>query len=214
MASSIIDECISRSSYITSYFYCHYEGQGCNTAVGVLKGLVHQLLNQHLDLLPPCHAKRASSGEPILRSFRLAKKLFEDFCSIPKKIFIVIDGLDECEQIERKQLLEFLIEIVTQCDTNEPGKLRIMIVSQDYVDIRKALHSSSASKIVPSIVSMSPTDNEGDIQSYVRSWVERIAAKNEPFDDEAKEYLRNLTVERAKGNQASITMFQRTDSHV
>ena len=203
MASSIIDECISRSSFITSYFYCHYEGQGCNTAVGVLKGLVHQLLNKHLDLLAPCHAKRASSGEPVLRSFRLAKKLFEDFCSIPKKIFIVIDGLDECEQNERKQLLEFLIEIVTQCDTSEPGKLRIMIVSQDYVDIRKALHSSSASKIVPSIVAMSATDNEGDIKSYVHHWVERIAAKNEPFDDEAKEYLRNLTVERAKGIDAS-----------
>lgn len=203
LASSLIDECKSKSACITSYFYCHYEGQGCNTAVGVLKGLIHQLLNSYPDLLPPCNAKRASSGEPVLRSLHLAKKLFEDFCSIPDKIFIVIDGLDECEQIERKQLLEFLIEIVTQCDTSEPGKLRVMIVSQDYVDIRRALHSSSVSKIVPNIVAISATDNEVDIKSYVRIWVDRIADKHEPFDDDAKEYLRNLTVERAKGSDVA-----------
>ena len=142
----------------------------------------------------------------MLRALHLAKKLFEDFCSIPDKIFIVIDGLDECEQIERKQLLEFLIEIVTQCDTSEPGKLRVMIVSQDYMDIRKALHSSSIGKIVPNIVTISSTDNEKDIGTYVRIWVDRIAAKHEPFDDEAKEYLRNLTVARAKGNQIPLRL--------
>lgn len=142
-----------------------------------------------------------------MRSFHLAKKLFEDFCSIPDKIFIVIDGLDECEQIERKQLLEFLVEIVTQCDTSDPGKLRVMVVSQDFVDIRRALHSSSAGKIVPNVVSMCSKDNEGDIRSYVRTWVERIAANNEPFDDEAKEYLRNLTVERANGKHSYKDLF-------
>ncbi|KAJ4353923.1 uncharacterized protein N0V89_005654 [Didymosphaeria variabile] len=199
LASSLIDACKSKTTYITSYFYCHYEGQGCNTAVGVLKGLIHQLLSQYPDMLPPCHTKRTGSGEPVLRSLQLAKKLFEDFCSIPKKIFIIIDGLDECEQIERKQLLEFLIEIVTQCDTSDPGKLRVMVVSRDYVDIKRALHSSSVAKIVPNIVSMSEADNRHDIHSYVRIWVDCIAAKNEPFDDEAKEYLRNLTVARAKG---------------
>jgi hypothetical protein len=156
-------------------------------------------------MLPPCHAKRTGSGEPVLRSLQLARKLFEDFCSIPEKIFIIVDGLDECEQIERKQLLEFLIQIVTHCDTNEPGKLRVMVVSQDYADIRRALHSSSTNKIVPNVVSMSEADNRHDIHSYVRVWVDRIAIKNEPFDDEAKEYLCNLTVARAKGMYADTT---------
>ncbi|KAF1974533.1 C2H2 domain-containing protein, partial [Bimuria novae-zelandiae CBS 107.79] len=199
LASTIVDECSKRNTCITSYFYCHYEGQRCNTAVGVLKGLIHQLLSRYPDLVPPCHAKKSKSGEPVLRSFILAKIVFEDFCSIPDKIFIVIDGLDECEQYERKQLLEFLVDIVTQCDTNDPGKLRVMIVSQDYPDIKRALHTSSTSKIVPKIVSMSAADNENDISSFVRIWVDRIAAKHELFDEEAKEYLRNLTVERAKG---------------
>ncbi|KAL1608317.1 hypothetical protein SLS60_003257 [Paraconiothyrium brasiliense] len=175
------------------------DSQGCNTAVGVLKGLIHQLLSQYPDMLPPCHTKRTGSGEPVLRSLQLAKKLFEDFCSIPEKIFIIIDGLDECELVERKQLLEFLVEIVTQCDTSDPGKLRVMIVSQDYVDIKRALHSSSVIKIVPNIVSMSEADNRHDIHSYVRVWVDQIAVKHGPFDDQAKEYLRNLTVARAKG---------------
>ncbi|KAL5380194.1 hypothetical protein DPSP01_007994 [Paraphaeosphaeria sporulosa] len=199
LASSLISECQSKATCITSYFYCHYEGQGCNTAVDVLKGLMHQLLDQYPDMLPPCHTKRTGSGEPVLRSIERAKKLFEDFCSIPEKMFIIIDGLDECEQLERKQLLDFLVGMVTQCDTSEPGKLRVMVVSQEYGDIKRALHNPSSSKIVPSIVSMSETDNRHDIHNYVRIWVDRIAVKHEPFDDEAKEYLHNLTVARAKG---------------
>lgn len=160
---------------------------------------MHQLLNQYPEMLPPCHTKRTGSGEPVLRSIDRAKKLFEDFCSIPEKIYIIIDGLDECEQLERKQLLDFLVGVVTQSDTSDPGKLRVMVVSQEYGDIKRALHSPSSSKIVPSIVIISEADNRHDIKSYVRFWVDKIAAKHEPFDNEAKEYLRNLTVARAKG---------------
>jgi hypothetical protein len=54
-------------------------------------------------------------------------------------------------------------------------------------------------------VSMSEADNRHDIHSYVRVWVDRIAIKNEPFDDEAKEYLCNLTVAQAKGMYADTT---------
>jgi len=201
LASTIIEECQKDNNFITGYFYCHYEIQGCNTAVGVLKGLVYQLLNQHPDLLPHCYTRRTTSGEPVLRSLQIAKNLFEDFSSIQEKMFIIIDGVDECEKNEQKQLLEFLVDIVSQCDVTEAGKLRVMIVSQDTPEIRKALHSSSTGKVVPTIVSLSPEDNEDDIKTYVSGWVNRIAAKFDLIDEGHKEYLRHLTVARAKGTR-------------
>ena len=182
--------------FVTSYFYCHYDNQRANTAVGILRGLLDQLLDEFPLLLPPCHSKQSTSGEPSLRSLSIAKQLFENFCSTVPKLYIVIDGLDECEQYERKQLLETIMDVINHCEADEPGKLRVLFVSQDYADIRRGLEKE---KLAPKIVALSASDNEGDIQTYVRGWVRRIAIKYDPFTEEMAEYLRNLTVARAKG---------------
>ncbi|KAF2638941.1 hypothetical protein P280DRAFT_470952 [Massarina eburnea CBS 473.64] len=197
LASTIIDECRTKSEYITTHFYCHYSGQGANTAVGVIRGILDQLVDKYPQLLPHCHSQHARSGEPALRSFGLARKLFEDFCNTVPKQFIVIDGLDECESFERKQLLRFLMDVIGHCDEVDPGKLRVMFVSQEYPDIKNALHSLA--RVVPKIVSVTPADNKGDIQIYVRSWVNHIAERHAPFNEELAECLRDLTVDRAGG---------------
>lgn len=110
---------------------------------------------------------------------------------------MVIDGLDECETVERKQLLEFIVDIVAQCDIIEPGKLRVLIVSQDFADIKRAL-SPPGGRVLPEIVSMSPTDTEDDIRMYTYIWAEQIAAKFD-LDEETKCHLQNLTARRANG---------------
>jgi hypothetical protein len=155
-------------------------------------------------MLPPCCTRRTSSGEPSLRSSTQARKLFEDFCETIPKLFIVIDGLDECERVERSQILDILTEIVGQCDTKDPGKLRLLLVSQDYADIRKGLQGSAISRMAPRIFQISDADNDGDIQAYTRMWVDRIASKFSPFTDDMNRYLRSLTVVNAKGTVGSI----------
>ncbi|PVI07637.1 C2H2 domain-containing protein [Periconia macrospinosa] len=200
LASNIVEECKSRTEFKTAYFYCHHEDQTANTSVAVLKALVDQLLDEYPDLfLPPCHSKQASSGEPILRTFPLALSILEYICATVPRLFLVIDGIDECEQNDRKLLLDSLIKIASEADNDEPGRLRLLVVSQEYPDIRKALNSSSVARVRPNIVSLSETDNEGDIKVYVREWVDKITEKHGPFDEDGKQYLRNLTVSRAKG---------------
>jgi hypothetical protein len=157
-------------------------------------------------MLPPCYTRRTSSGEPSLRSPTQAKKLFEDFCETIPKLFIIIDGLDECERLERSQILDVLTEVAGQCDMKDPGKLRLLLVSQDYADIRKGLQSSAVSRMAPKILPISDADNESDIQAYTRMWVDRIASKFAPFTDDMNEYLRNLTVANAKGIIVSVPL--------
>jgi hypothetical protein len=139
-----------------------------------------------------------------LRSPTQTKKLFEDFCETIPKLFVIVDGLDECEKVERNQVLDVLMEVVGQCDLKDPGKMRLLLVSQDYADIRKSLHSSAISRMSPKILQISDTDNEGDIQAYTKVWVDRIAIKYEPFTDQMSEYLRNLTVANAKGTVVAV----------
>ncbi|KAF2658989.1 C2H2 domain-containing protein [Lophiostoma macrostomum CBS 122681] len=198
LASIIIEECKRRTEYLTSYFYCNYDGPGSNNMVGVMRGILEQLVDQYPDLMPYCHNRKATSGEPALSSANTAKKILEDFCITIPKQFIIIDGLDECEIAERKQIMEFLISMITLCDNDEPGKLRVLVVSQDYGDIKKTLHSTVNTRIVPRIIPLTSSDNETDIRIFVNDWAGRIKAKHD-LDDDQTEYLKHLTVRRAQG---------------
>jgi hypothetical protein len=199
LASVVIDECKKRKDFLTSYYYCHYNEAKGNAMVGVLKGLVDQLLNQYPQLLPHCYTRRTNSGGPSLQSVDVAKRLLEDFCTAIPKLFIVVDGLDEYDATERKQLLEYLMQLMRQCDDDEPAKLRVLIVSQDYPDIKRALYTSGIHRLAPKIITLSSSDNEKDIYIFVRAWVDRIKHKHHPLSDEQVEYLLKLTVAKADG---------------
>jgi hypothetical protein len=165
---------------------------------------LEQLLEQHPELLPPCHSKLSSSGETILRSLSHAKKLLSDFCATIPKLYIIIDGLDECEQGERREFLRILMEIVPKCDLDDAGKLRVVVVSQDYADIWKALSSESSTRLIPRVIKLSQKDVEKDIHTYVRVWVDKIAQKFDPLTSDITDYLCNLTIANAKGNRKFI----------
>ena len=116
---------------------------------------------------------------------------------------MIIDGLDECELPERKQILEYLVQLVTQCDLEDPGKLRLLLVSQDHADIRRILHSSTNTRTVPRIVALSPAHNENDIRSFVNHRAGEIRAEH-GLDADQTEYLKELTVQRAQGNLLTL----------
>ncbi|KAF1361979.1 C2H2 domain-containing protein [Lizonia empirigonia] len=183
---------------LTTAFY-HDDDGASSSAVGILKGITQQLLCQNPQILAPCYTRCTASGEPVLRSPPLATRLLEDICTLLSKLYIIVDGLDECVEVERKQAMEALMNIVGSCEKTEPGKLRILFVSQHMADIKRVLYTSSQSKPVPRTIQLSDADNESDIKAYVRIWVNRIATKYAPFSNDAIEYLQSLTVCNAKG---------------
>ncbi|KAH7087771.1 C2H2 domain-containing protein [Paraphoma chrysanthemicola] len=204
LASAIIEECKGNPDFKTGYFYCHDGDPNNNTAIAILKGIVDQLLQQEVeDLLPQFYTKRTSSGDATLRSFQVAKRLLEDCCEILPKLFIVVDGIDECDAIERREALEALTHVTGVYNDKDPGKLRVLIISQHSLDIHRVLHSGASLKVAPSVLALSEADVENDIRVYVRTWVDKIAARNtseeNPFNEDMKEYLRNLTMVNAKG---------------
>jgi hypothetical protein len=153
--------------------------------------LLRQLLPRCPDFVPYCYEKCLSGGELILTSATLTKQLLELFCERLEKIFFVIDGLDECGPPERKSLVQALIAMVDKCDSYQPGKLRVLLVSQDLPDIRKAL-------LAATIVSLEPKDNERDIKRYVKEWTDKIQ-KHHELDETQAEFIRESTFVRAKG---------------
>ncbi|KAI9858937.1 MAG: hypothetical protein M1813_007239 [Trichoglossum hirsutum] len=191
LASVVIDSCMDDQLFTTGYFYCRGSDPEKNNCTSIFKGLLNQLLSQCRDLVPYCHDRHLSSGELTLTSPGLTKQLLELFCQRIQKQYIIIDGLDECDPTERKLVLSFLNVMVDRCDMYQPGKLRVLFVSQDYNDIRKALPTAA-------IISLGPTDNENDIKAYVKEWAMNIQRKFGLEKDQV-DLIITLTCARARG---------------
>src|SRR5436190_15427186 len=129
LASVIIDDCMLQESFTTAYFYCKDDEQK-NNCISIFKGLIIQLLSHCRDLVPFCHDKYSSSGETTLSSARLTNQLLELLCKTISKQYIIIDGLDVCDVPERSLVLSFFKTLVDRSDTYEPGKLRVLFISQ------------------------------------------------------------------------------------
>lgn len=118
----------------------------------------------HRDLIQLCYDKKSSSGESVLSSFTVASQLLRLFCELKSNMFIIIDGIDECDDKEQITILSTLKDVVANCDKQNPGKLRVLIVSQIYSGISKCL---SASEPYPEIVSVDARSVERDIKAFV-----------------------------------------------
>jgi NACHT domain len=187
LASLIVDEC-QKSSASTAYFYCKEDEDKRNDATSVFTGLLTQLIPQSRNfeqcrsLIPYCHEKSSTEISP---SPKTAEDLLTYFCNTFPSLFFIIDGLDECEQEKRKQILGHLNKIVTMCDKQSPGKVRVLFVSRDLPDIKAALPTSTC-------FDLQNKDTVDDIKNYVKFRAEIVRKQFHLTLDQESEMVENV----------------------
>jgi len=191
LASLIIEDCLQEKTADTAFFYCKHGDLQRTTFVAILKTILSQLLKYDHDLLPWYYDNLLTSGQLSLSSEKLCKELVRALLLSGKKTFLVIDGLDECDRNQRKLLLDWLREIVGICDLQDPGKLRVIVLSQDEPDIRKNLGAFSE-------ISLTASNNAHDIKQFVTGWCTKIQHKF-GLEDEEVDYIIDSTCHRADG---------------
>ncbi|TVY15598.1 Vegetative incompatibility protein HET-E-1 [Lachnellula arida] len=191
LASVIIDACIGNKACTTTYFYCKENDSEKNDCISVFRALLKQLLGQCMELVPYCYDKISSTGELTLTTTALAEQLLKIFFEKLGRQFIVIDGLDECDLAQRKLLLSFFTKMVDHCDERDPGKLRVLFVSQSSPDIEKALQLAT-------VLRLTAEDNKNDIATYVGHWCTKIQRKYD-LESSTVEFIRESTCLRASG---------------
>ncbi|KAH7333141.1 hypothetical protein BKA65DRAFT_40515 [Rhexocercosporidium sp. MPI-PUGE-AT-0058] len=191
LTSIIINSCSTTDEKNTTYFYCKENDSEKNNCISIYRGLLSQMLNNHRDLIPYCHDRMSSTGEINLTTTNLAENLLKVLFEKAENTRVVIDGLDECDANQRKLLLAFFTDTVDLFDEKDPGKLRVLFVSQDYLDIQKALQSAT-------VLKLTNEDNEADIKLYVREWSLKFRLKYE-LHPKILEEIQESTCARAKG---------------
>ncbi|KAH7381988.1 hypothetical protein BKA64DRAFT_584001 [Cadophora sp. MPI-SDFR-AT-0126] len=191
LASIIIDASIKNGADSTAYFYCKENDAEKNTCISVYRGILSQLLNNHRELVPYYWDKMVSTGETVLTTTHLAEGLLKTILEKAESSRIIVDGLDECNADQRKLLLAFFTNIVGIRDEKEPGKLRVVFMSQDYNDIQKALQAATNFQL-------SEEENKADIETYVHEQTSMIQQKFDLETATARD-IEETTCGRARG---------------
>jgi hypothetical protein len=192
LASLIIEEARKHQGVSVIFFYCRYLDRDRNTFLGAARGLLSQLLFQDDALLSYIHEKASTSGQTTLSVESVVRELLETSVKTCDKLYVVIDGLDECERDERKQIIAFFEDIWTSLPQDEADSLRCLFLSQDDNIARRDFTNMSSLKITEA-------HTRTDIQTYSMARSMDIQAKFSLSLDHQR-YIQRMVTDKAEGD--------------
>jgi hypothetical protein len=191
LASMVIEEARKHQAVSVIYFYCRYRDCDRSTFLGVARGLLSQLLSQDDALLDFIHDKASKSGQATLSTESIAIDLLGTSIKNCDKLYVVIDGLDECERDERKKIVAFFENTWNSLPQIEQDSLRCLFLSQDDGAARKDFASMSFIKITQD-------HTKRDIQAYTLARSLEIQAKLSLSPD-LQQNVQRLVADKAEG---------------
>ncbi|USP81220.1 hypothetical protein yc1106_08494 [Curvularia clavata] len=174
-----------------AFFYCRYLDSARNTFLAVARGILSQLLFKDASLLSYLYEKLSTSGQVTLSLESTARELLEISLKAFEKLYIVIDGLDECEREQRQQIVSFFKDTWESVPSADKDSLRCMFISQDDDISRKDFAAMSSIKITES-------HTRKDITHFVAA---RSMIIKQKFDltEDRKQWIQDQVTKSADG---------------
>ena len=157
-------------------------------------------------MLAYIHEKASTSGQTVLSTESIAKDLLETSIKNRDKVYVILDGLDECDREERKKIVTFFKDLWTSLPPNDADSLRCLFTSQDDGIARKDFANMSSLKITEDHI-------RSDIQTYTTARSLDIQTKLS-LPPDRQQYIQRLVTDRAEGidtrgvSVPSLTQFQ------
>jgi len=163
-----------------------------NTKTAVVESILYQLCRANTALIPAANQEydsHISKG----RIFDPWDKLLETFICRAEPMFMVLDGLDECDQNHRKKLLEIIIKLCNDCPN-----LRVLVSSRKEVDIRQKLETNALMVAVED-------RNRSDIEQFVKKEINDLwEGIKDIAEPETEEFIKDLAGNIACQSEGSI----------
>ncbi|KAI0502938.1 ankyrin repeat-containing domain protein [Xylaria bambusicola] len=167
LAGLILYECLKLSSAddrkATIYFFCTYSDKSTHSARNLISSLAAQLACQNEEAFQILeeYQKELVSQKPLTLEPSVQKLLtiFEYMCGMFDQIFVVVDGLDECEGDE---VILSLLQLSSKMNS---ASITTLLLSRDVVGIRDRLESR--------FVHIEIAAHTEDLQLYVSAELEK-----------------------------------------
>lgn len=161
------------------FFYCKDEDKLRNSLAAILKGFISQLLTINSGVLSYLYDECAKSREVTIESLPALKSLITIAVDCGEPLWLIVDGLDECEQKERRKVLNWMLPLLKSED--RPSNLRLLKVSRDEGDIGARLSKA------PWITLHDLAAHSNEIRVYTSRKLMKIQKKFQLSKEEAKE---------------------------
>jgi ankyrin repeat protein len=183
-------------------YFCDNKDEKRNTAVGVLRGLIFQLLTKRKELyahiIPAFRIQKDSLFTQS--SFESLWTCFESMvrdASIAT-LFCVVDGLDECDETLLKTLLKRFRALFSTSTTN-PCFLNLVVVSRERPEfVERELSGFPRIRLGPDADTDVDRYVESDITKFIHQKVYELSRDNN-YPPGLQSYVKRAFQERAKG---------------
>jgi hypothetical protein len=199
LASTIIEHSHRFPQAKVCFFYCRSTDDDNHAFVRIARAMLSQLMVNNNQLTQLLYDHVTKSSEAMLSSESVAQNLLQTAfksCDKNQKIYIIVDGLDECIRDERKLITTWFKKQVQNIPSKDLGIMRCLFVSQDDGYARKDLSDCASIKLTPE-------DTRQDIDSFCNTWQTQIAEKFKPFNLQAHE-IATIVASRSQGNQTAV----------
>ena len=177
----------ANESIYTLYAFPTYDDTGGNTEMAIIRSLLYQLCHANKSLIPAVNKEHDArhSRSLLLNTW---DKLLETFICGSEPVYIILDGLDECDEFERDQLLRKILGLCRNC-----SNLHVLVASRKEVDIRRAIETNCETLIVEE-------KNRTDIKRFVTREINDLWGKmRQPTADEFVTTVANNIVNQSEG---------------
>ncbi|KAH8717928.1 Vegetative incompatibility protein HET-E-1 [Beauveria bassiana] len=125
---------VALSKDVLLYYFCSNRDSNRNTAVTIMRGIIHQWLTFHPQLVQ--HIKKYFEGSETtkytLSTFSSLWRLFLILMqrTPSRQVVCVLDGLDECERDTLRQLLDAIGESISKHGEATSAHLKVILLSR------------------------------------------------------------------------------------
>jgi len=177
------------------FLFCSAQDEKRNTAVAVLRGLVHQIVVKRPQLVK--HAlpffETPERSQQTLSSLEALWIIFSRLVVDNElgTMFCVLDGLDECEESTLRVLLPRIVSLLAgEAPSSSQAMFKLAIVSRDISGLQGCKR-----------IRLDPDNDEkvvSDIELFVSARVEELS-RIEGCDDDFRSSVQTALLERAEG---------------
>ena len=206
IASLIIEETEAINSVVVGFFYCRYSDNQKNSFNKILRGILAQMVRQNEELLSYVYDACCTSDETTIDSESLLKRLMEVSLRTCANTCIIIDGIDECDEVEERKTIAWFLEMSKVINRDNAGSIRLLFISQRDKVTENLLDRAS-------VITLDSKYHQEDIKGYASHWSPHIRQKFGISDASASQISINVAT-KAQGernlNSMVAQLFDRT----
>lgn len=191
LATYLVEEAPLPPASCILYCLCSYglgrsERNACSL---IFRSLIAQVLRKQPDLLPYIYDNYAKTG--AIPSLAKARELLKNLLEFSERIFLVLDGLDEFEGPDQKQVIHEIAGLVTQTPDPYKQNLKVLVCSRETREITRKIGQNVQ-------ISLSDEDQfvSRDIAIFTRNSLSELRDR---FNDDVVEAVGDNVVQKANG---------------